>query len=41
MNKNNFLVFIEKDECKYIDLESHEINSISIGDLPVDFYLFI
>jgi hypothetical protein len=37
MNKNNKIIFIEKDECKYIDLESHEINSISIGDLPVDF----
>ena len=38
---DKFLVFIEKDECKYIDLESLEIYSILIGDSSVDFCLFI
>ena len=34
-NKKNFLVFIEKDECKCIDLESLEIDKISMrGEEP-------
>jgi len=35
--KNRFLVFFENEECKYIDLESLEIDGISIGEAPVDF----
>ena len=35
--KNRFLVFFENYECKCIDLESLEIDIISIGELPVDF----
>jgi len=35
--KNRFLVFMENEECKYIDLESLEIDEFSIGDIPVDF----
>jgi hypothetical protein len=35
--KNGFLVFMENEECKHIDLESLEIDCISIGEAPVDF----
>jgi hypothetical protein len=35
--KNGFLVFFENDECKCIDLESLEIDEISIGEALVDF----
>jgi hypothetical protein len=35
--KNKFIVFFENTECKCIDLESLEIDIISIGELPVDF----
>jgi hypothetical protein len=41
INKNNFLVFIEKDKCKYIDLDNLEIDGFPIGELSVDFCLFI
>jgi len=30
-------MFFENEECKYIDLESFEIDGISIGEAPVDF----
>jgi hypothetical protein len=36
-NKKNFLVFFENKECKCIDLQSFEIDRISIGETPVDF----
>jgi hypothetical protein len=36
-NKNGFLVFFENEECKCVDLESLEIDVISIGNIPVDF----
>jgi hypothetical protein len=35
--KNRFLVFFENEECKSIELESLEINGISMKDTPVDF----
>jgi hypothetical protein len=35
--KNRFIVFFENYECKCIDLESLEIDIISISELPVDF----
>ena len=35
--KNGFLVFLENEECKSIELESLEIDEISIGEAPVDF----
>ena len=35
--KKRFLVFFENTECKCIDLESLEMDIISIGELPVDF----
>ena len=38
-NKNGFLVFMENEECKYIDLESLEIDGISMRESPVDFCL--
>jgi hypothetical protein len=36
-NKKNFLVFFENEECKCVDLDSFEIDRISIGEIPVDF----
>ena len=36
-NKKNFIMFFENEECKYIDLESLEIDGISMGEAPVDF----
>ena len=36
-NKKNFIIFFENEECKYIDLESLEIDGISMGEAPVDF----
>jgi hypothetical protein len=35
--KNRFLLFFENEECKCIDLDSLEIDGISIGESPVDF----
>lgn len=35
--KKNLLIFFENEECKCIDLESLEIDEISIGETPVDF----
>ena len=35
--KNGFLVFFENEECKCVDLESFEIDGISMGEAPVDF----
>ena len=36
-NKKNFLLFFENEECKCVDLDSFEIDRISIGEIPVDF----
>jgi hypothetical protein len=36
-NKKNLLIFFENDEYICIDLESLEIDGISIGEEPVDF----
>jgi len=36
-NKKNFLIFFENEECKCVDLDSFEIDRISIGETPVDF----
>ena len=35
--KNGFIVFVEKAELKYIDLETLSVEAFSIGDAPVDF----
>jgi hypothetical protein len=35
--KKGFIVFLENDECKYVDLESLEIYEFSMGEEPVDF----
>ena len=35
--KNRFLVFFENEECRCVDLDSLEIDGISIGESPVDF----
>ena len=37
--KNRFLVFMENEECKCVDLVSFEIDGISMGDISVDFCL--
>jgi hypothetical protein len=37
LNKKNLLIFFENDECKSIELESFEIDGISIREEPVDF----
>ena len=37
--KNRFLVFFENEECKCVDLESLEIDVISMIESPVDFCL--
>jgi len=39
--KNRFLVFFENEECKCIDLESLEIDGISMRESPVDFCICI
>ena len=36
-NKKNFLVFFENEEFKCVDLESFEVDKISIRETPVDF----
>lgn len=41
LNKKNLLIFFENDECKCVDLESLEIDGISIGEEPVDFCICI
>jgi hypothetical protein len=35
--KNGFIVFFENNECKCVDLDSHDIDGISIREAPVDF----
>jgi hypothetical protein len=41
LNKKNLLIFFENDECKCVDLESFEIDGISIGEELVDFCICI
>ena len=36
-NKKDLLIFFENNECKCIDLDSHDIDGISIKEAPVDF----
>ena len=36
-NKKDLLIFFENNECKCIDLDSHDIDGISIREAPVDF----
>jgi hypothetical protein len=35
--KNGFVVFVEKVELKYIDLETLSVEAFNVGDAPVDF----
>jgi hypothetical protein len=35
--KNGFIVFFENEKCKCVDLESLEIDGISMRESPVDF----
>jgi hypothetical protein len=38
-HKNGFLVFVEKDELKFVDLETLSMDGVSLGEAPVDFYV--
>jgi hypothetical protein len=35
--KNGFLVFVEKGELKFVDLETLSVDLVSLGEVPVDF----
>ena len=35
--KNGFIVFVEKDELKFIDLETLSVEAFNVGGAPVDF----
>lgn len=35
--KNGFIVFVEKAEVKYIDLETLSVDAFNVGEAPVDF----
>jgi hypothetical protein len=36
-HKNGFLVFVEKGELKFVDLETLSVDVVSLGEAPVDF----
>ena len=36
-HKNGFIVFVEKNELKFVDLETLSIDVVSLGETPVDF----
>ena len=36
-HKNGFIVFVEKDELKFVDLETLSMDVVSLGEAPVDF----
>ena len=40
-HKNGVLVFVEKDELKFVDLETLSVDGISLGEAPVDFCVLI
>jgi len=35
--KNEFLVFVEKSELKFVDLETLSVDVVSLGEAPIDF----
>jgi hypothetical protein len=35
--KNGFILFVEKTELKYIDLETLSVEAFNVGEPPVDF----
>lgn len=39
--KNGFLVFVEKGELKFVDLETLSVDVVSLGEVPVDFCVLI
>jgi len=36
-HKNGFIVFVEKGELKFVDLETLSVDVVSLGEVPVDF----
>ncbi len=36
-HKNGFIVFVEKEELKFVDLETLSMDVVSLGEAPVDF----
>ena len=36
-HKNGFIMFVEKGELKFIDLETLSVDVVSLGEVPVDF----
>ena len=39
--KNGFLVFVEKGELKFVDLETLSVDVVSLGEVHVDFCVLI
>lgn len=36
-HKNRFIVFVEKGELKFVDLETLSVDMVSLGEAPIDF----
>jgi len=36
-HKNGFIIFVEKEELKFVNLETLSVDMVSLGDAPVDF----
>ena len=40
-HKNGVIVFVEKEELKFVDLETLSVDVVSLGEVPVDFCVLI
>jgi hypothetical protein len=40
-HKNGVIVFVEKEELKFVDLETLSVDEVSLGEVPVDFCVLI
>jgi hypothetical protein len=40
-HKNEVLIFVEKEELKFVDLETLSVDVVSLGEVPVDFCVLI
>lgn len=40
-HKNGVLIFVEKEELKFVDLETLSVDVVSLGEVPVDFCVLI